>query len=28
MIPLHAMEKVVSDLMAYDCLTKSRIQDY
>ena len=27
-IPLHAMEKVVSDLMAYDCLTKSRIQDY
>lgn len=28
MIPLRAMEKVVSDLMAYDCLTKSRIQDY
>ena len=27
-IALNAMEKVVSDLMAYDCLTKSRIQDY
>ncbi len=28
MIPLHDMEKVLSDLMAYDAVTKARIQDY
>ena len=28
MIPLHLMEKVLSDLMAYDKVTKSRINDY
>lgn len=28
MIPLHNMEKVISDLMAYDTITKSRIKDY
>ena len=28
MIPLHDMEKVISDLMAYDAVTKARIQDY
>lgn len=28
MIPLHDMEKVLSDLMAYDKITKSRINDY
>lgn len=28
MIPLHNMEKVISDLMAYDTITKSCIKDY